>query len=152
MKNPATHRAAIAKTLDRSGPSKSEAHFAAWAAKRGLGLLSTGQAGMWIGRRNPDFRVLGQKKVIEVTLKECFTNQRRPRTVQEYGLSTVRHYTSKGWQVLVIWKRDHRCRIPDALEEVIRRFVSPELCWSGAWHYDRLLVFDGYRGEFVSTT
>lgn len=152
MKNAATHRAALIKAMSRSQPSKNEAHFMAWLQARGITLEFTGLGGLWVGRRNPDFRVPGQKKLIEVTQRECFTNQRKPRTVDEYGAQTARHYLSKGWQVLVIWKKDHRCLIPEPLADVIRRFVSPESLWTGAWHYDRLLTFDGFRGEFVSTT
>lgn len=152
MKNAATHRAALMKTMSRSQPSKNETHFMAWLQARGITLEFTGLGGLWVGRRNPDFRVPGQKKLIEVTQRECFTNQRKPRTVDEYGAQTARHYLSKGWQVMVIWKKDHRCIIPEPLADVIRRFVSLDSIWSGAWHYDRLLTFDGFRGEFVSTT
>lgn len=152
MKNEATHRAALMKTMSRSEPSKNEVHFMRWLETRGTALEFTGLGGLWIGRRNPDFRVPGQKKLIEVTQRECFTNQRKARTVDHYGTQAVRHYLSKGWQVLVIWKKDHRCLIPEQLADVIRHFVSPESIWSGAWHYDRLLTFDGFRGEFVSTT
>lgn len=152
MKNEAVHRAALVKTMSRSEPSKNELHFMRWLEQQELDLEFTGLGGIWIGRRNPDFRVPGQRKVVEVTQRECFTDRRRPRTIEEYGTVTAKHYLSKGWQVLVVWKRDHRCAIPDTLAPVIARFVSPASIWSGAWHYDRLLAFDGFRGEFASTT
>jgi hypothetical protein len=79
--------------------------------------------------------------LIEVTQKECFTNQRKKRTAADYGMDTIRHYRSKGWECLVVFKRDHRCIIPESLLEVIRDFVSPESNWSGVWNYSELIPF-----------
>lgn len=152
MKQPGAHQAAMAKIMSRSGPSKNELHFMEWSKARALPVEFVGNGQLWIGRRNPDFRIPWQKKLIEVTQRECFTNERRPRTLEDYGAQTARHYLSKGWHVLVIWKKDHRCLIPEQLAEVIRRFASPESNWSGAWNYDRLMSFDEGSGEFVSTT
>lgn len=152
MKQAGAHQAAMSKIMSRSDPSKNEVHFMEWAKARSLPVEFVGNGSLWIGRRNPDFRVPGQRKLIEVTQRECFTNKRQPRTPADYGTQTARHYLSKGWQVLVIWKKDHRCLIPEQLTEVIRRFALPEYVWSGAWHFDKLLAFDGLAGEFVSTT
>jgi hypothetical protein len=152
MKQPGAHQAAMAKVMSRSGPSKNEQHFMDWAAARALPMMFVGNGELWIGRRNPDFRVPGQHKLIEVTQRECFTNQRKPRSLEDYGTRTASHYVAKGWQVLVVWKKDHRCLIPEQLADVIRRFASQESSWSGAWNYDRLISFDAESGEFASTT
>jgi hypothetical protein len=141
MRNPETHRAALAKTLSRA-MSKNEAHFLAWAAERCLPIKSTGDGSFWIGRRNPDARVIDQRKVIEVTQRECFIGERKPRTVEGYGLESLRHYEGKGWRCLVVFKKDHRCVIPPALEPVIRDFVSQDSNWSGVWYFDRLIRLD----------
>jgi len=136
MRNPATHRKALAKTL-RLRVSKTEIKFGAWAKARGLPLKHTGGALMWIGRRNPDFRVIGKKKCVEVTQKECFAGGRKPRTLEGYALPTIRHYEGKGWKCLVVYVKDHRCALPTRLAETLTRFAASD--WSGVWLYDRLI-------------
>ena len=142
MRDKAVHQAAMAKILLRQ-KSKNEVHFEEWCAERAVPIHYTGDGSLWIGRRNPDFRVDGQKKLIEVTQKECFIGRRKQRSPMEYGMQTVRHYRSKGWDCLVVFKRDHRCTIPAQLLGVIQDFVSKESSWSGVWNFAELIPFDG---------
>ena len=138
MRNPETHRKALAKTL-ATRQSKAEAKFQAWAVARGLPLVHTSAAVLWVGRRNPDFRVVGQHAVVEVTQKECFAGRRKIRTLESYALPTIRHYEKKGWRCLVIYLKDHRCAIPSLLAPAIESFVVSN--WSAVWMYDRLILF-----------
>lgn len=138
MRNPEISAAVMSRLLGRVR-SKSEAQFEQWAIENNVTLAPTGDGRFWIGRRNPDFRVPQQRKVIEVTEAQCFVGGRRPRTLTGYALPTIAHYASKGWLTLVVYKRDYRCMIPAALLPVLRSFVSPESNWSGVWHFDRLL-------------
>lgn len=119
--------------------SKNEQHFEDWAKANGMELSAVGGGTFWIGRRNPDFRVPGQKKVIEVTQRTCFAGGQRVRTVETYGAPTISHYSSKGWSCLVIFKRDHRCIIPSSLIPVLNDYLSKESNWSGIWNFDRLI-------------
>jgi hypothetical protein len=151
MRDPAKYQAAMAKTLSRV-QSKNETHFFAWAASLGIELSRTGDGSFWIGRRNPDARIPGQRKLLEITQKECFIGKRKPRTVDGYALPTIRHYQSKGWQCLVIFKGDHRSSIPAALEAVIRDYASPESNWSGVWHFDQLIESSAFPDGSLSTT
>jgi len=141
MKSQATHRAAMAKTLSRK-QSKNEIHFFSWTEKNMFDCIKqTGAGTFWIGRRNPDARIIGQRKVLEVTQKECFVGRRKIRTLDGYGQESIRHYLSKGWQCLVVFKKDHRSRIPEALKAVLTDYASPESNWSGVWHFNRLVLF-----------
>jgi hypothetical protein len=151
MKNPAVHQAAMAKQLART-TSKNEAHFRDWALGLGLPVTHQGDGSLWVGRRNPDFRVTGQHKVIEVTQSACFNNGLRVRTIEGYANPTIAHYESKKWRCLVVFKRDHRCAIPSALARVTEDFASPDSNWSGVWHFDRLIRFDESAAESGSTT
>lgn len=146
MKNLATYRAAMQRTLSRQ-TSKNELHFKAWCEARALPIQHRGDGSLWVGKRNPDFLVAGQRKVIEVTQKECFAGRRKARSAADYGMETIRHYRSKGWECLVVFKRDHRCTIPEALLPVIQDFASPESSWSGVWNYDALIPFGGSPAE-----
>ena len=146
MKNQATHKAAMAKILSRT-TSKNELHFKAWYESRNLPIQHKGDGSFWIGRRNPDFRVIGQRKVIEVTQKECFPGRRKIRTADEYGMETIKYYRSKGWECLVVFKKDHRCTIPDSLLPIIQNFIYPIASWSGVWNYDLLIPFGEYPSE-----
>lgn len=142
MRNKETHRQALEKTL-ATRRSKIEVKFQAWAAARGLPLVWTSAASLWIGRRNPDFRVKGQRAVIEVTQKECFAGRRKIRTLESYALPTIRHYESKGWRCLVIYLKDHRSTIPGTLLPAIERFVESD--WSAVWTYDQLSLYGFYE-------
>lgn len=146
MRDPAIHKAAMAKVLARV-TSKSELHFRDWAIENGLLLTHCGDGTLWVGRRNPDFRVPGQKKVIEITMKECFAGGKKVRTAQGYGLHSISHYKSKNWNCLVVFKKDHRCSIPTKLVTVLKDFLSPVSNWSGVWNYDRLIPFEELKAN-----
>jgi len=151
MKNPSVHREAMKKILARD-ISKNEQQFLDWILANNLPIIRTGDGTLWIGRRNPDFRVVGQKKVIEVTQKECFIGQRKSRNSIGYGQSTIRHYLSKGWQCLVVFKKDHRSVIPDSLLQIISDFISKDSRCSGVWNYDRLIPYEELRDVPLFTT
>lgn len=145
MRNRAVYRAAMIRVLSRQKP-KNEEHFEGWLRKQGIVLSVTADGSFWIGHRNPDYRVPGQRKVLELTQKECFIGERRKRTPEGYGVECITHYRNKGWECLVIFKRDHRCVIPSKLKDVLLEYMSPESRWSGVWNFDELIPFGESKG------
>jgi hypothetical protein len=67
MKGTDGHRKAMEKIFAHKAPSKNEIHFRDWCEQNQIQLEWTGNALLWIGRKNPDFRVPLQKKAVEVT-------------------------------------------------------------------------------------
>jgi len=139
MKDPKIHQAAMAKVLSRQ-ISKTETRFIAFLEAKSVDMVFTGQGSLWIGRRNPDFRVPGQKKCLELTQKECFIGYRKRRDWMNYGVPTIQHYRKKKWACLVIFVKD-RTLFPSQLVDTVKDFASTESRWSGVWQYDRLILF-----------
>jgi hypothetical protein len=150
MKDPETHRRAMAKILNRE-LSKNEIHFRDWAMTHGLPLEHVSGT-VWIGRATPDFRVTSQKKCVEVSQNAVFIGRLVRRTARTYGIERIRQMLAKGWRCLVVFKKCHRSTIPAALIPILLDFASPESNWSGVWNYDRLLLFDESKDGLVSTT
>lgn len=139
MKDAATARRVHAQNLSRETPSKNEQTFFEEATRRGIVLKATGAGTMWIARRNPDFRVPGQKKVIEVTQAECFVNRGVPRTPEGYAYPTIRHYQKHGWNCLVVYRK-HKCVDAERLWGVLAEFVKPTSQWRGVWLLNGSLI------------
>jgi hypothetical protein len=151
MKNPEKHRAAMQKILSRQ-KSKNEISFETWIERNGVNLRPTGDGSFWIGRRNPDYRVPKQRKVVELTMKECFIGYRKKRDPEGYGMDTIRHYRSKGWECLVIFRKDYRTDPPAELRLILENFMRPKSDWSGVWHFDRLIPYGQSVEPSMSTT
>lgn len=122
-------------------PTKVELRFSKWTKANGLPISFRGNGKLWINRRNPDFRVIEQKKAIEITTTGIFNGGSvEMRTAETYGAKAVSHYTASGWACLVIFcSPDHRHRLPAALLPVVIDFCSRGSNWSGVWNYDRLI-------------
>lgn len=152
MKDPEIARKSFeARAATGVWTSKFELRFKNWADENGLPLAHTGKAKVWIAQRNPDFRVIGQKKCIELTQEMVFRHGQILRDVESYGVPSVKHYTSHRWQCLVIFLKATQRRTVELLE-VIRDFASPESNWSGVWNYDRLIRYPESGGESKSST
>lgn len=151
MKNPEISRRVHAKWLERQGPSRNESEFYALATAQRIPLTHTGEGVMWIGQRNPDFRVPGQKKCIEVTQRECFVNRKVVRTHDSYAIPTIRHYQRFGWECLVVY-REHKRRDSPELWPMIRTFCESTAKWSGIWSLTGSLLPVESLSESASTT
>lgn len=139
MRDPLKHQQVTARFLDRH-TSKMESNFRQWASESGLPLEHSGSGTLWIGRHNPDFRVVGQKKVLELTQKECFVGFRKSRNIPSYAIPTIGHYEAKGWKCLVVFMKD-RARPTEALKAKILDFTSKGNRWSGVWNYGQFVPF-----------
>lgn len=142
--------AATAKKAARTrglamSPTKVELRFSAWAKTNKLPVSFRGTGKLWINRRNPDFRIVAQKKVIEITTNGIFNGGAvEPRSAEDYGAASVAHYSASGWQCLVVFcHEDHRKRLPKELLSVVSDFASPASSWSGVWSFDRLIRSGG---------
>lgn len=124
MKNPETARRVYESACSRTQKTKTEQ----WAHEVCPELAFTGHAGMWIGRRNPDFRVPGQKKCVEVTQHGVFNSAAPiPRTVDGYAMATIRHYEAKGWKCLVVFLQSHRRKhLSNSLRKAVESFIAGE--------------------------
>jgi hypothetical protein len=123
-------------------PSKTEIRFAEWCKSKGLPLVFVGDGQLWVNRKNPDFRVASQGKVVELSQEGIFNGQEiQKRHADDYGLDKVRHYRKSRWQCLVIFVR-HRQELADELAQAIRDFAKLGTLTSGVWNFDELLLFD----------
>lgn len=138
MKNPETYRKSRQKALIRQ-KSKFEESFHLWMNMNGLNAEYTGNATMWVVKRNPDFRVSGQKKAIELTQPMCFRGKRILRFWDDYGKQTVEHYRKYKWQCLVVFLKQSQRPSPDLLK-TLKSFSETDQSWSGVWNYDRLIL------------
>jgi len=142
MRNPQVAMKVATKNLLARGTSKYEDAFWQWVIENNLPIEKTSTGEMWIGRRNPDFRVPNQKKCIELTQNMCFIGyERRIRTMDSYAIPSIQHYNSKGWNCLVIYGRSKQ-RFKMELAQVILDYASPESNWSGVWNYKELIRSD----------
>lgn len=62
-----------------------------------LPIQYIGNAQFFIGYKNPDFKVINQNKVIEVT-SDAYN-----RTKDDYEKTTIAFYKKRGYDCLVIW-------------------------------------------------
>lgn len=133
-------RAARTRGLAAS-PTKLELRFSLWVKLHKLPISFRGTGKLWINRRNPDFRIVGQKKAIEITTVGIFNGGSvEQRDAAGYGLQAINHYSASGWQCLVVFcHQDHRRKLPESLLPVVQDFASPGSNWSGVWNYDRLI-------------
>lgn len=154
MFDPKVARRACSTRMLASSPTKVELRFSRWTKKHCLPVSFRGTGKLWVNRRNPDFRVLSQKKVIEITTCGIFNGGAvEKRTARGYGRLAVLHYTKSKWQCLVIFcHQDHRRALPTALLPVVRDFCSQVSSWSGVWNYDRLIRFNASSAASASTT
>ncbi len=143
MKNPDTVRRVLSQVLSHK-TSAFEKNFRDWSQAQNLPLVHTGTGVMWIARRNPDFRVLDQKKAVELTQQMVFipnkTKEEMTRTIENYGVPTICHYQKRKWQCLVVFLRRSQTMTAQ-LRAVIENYSLPESVWSGVWSYDRLIPF-----------
>lgn len=154
MRDPLVALKANRARMLAQSPTKVELRFSRWSKDRAIPISFRGTGKLWIDRRNPDFRVIGQKKIIEVTTRGIFNGGTvEDRTPESYGAAAIKHYTKSGWACLVVFcPEDYRHRLPDTLLPVITDFCSKASSWSGVWNFDRLIRFAGSSGECASTT
>lgn len=105
MKDPVSKVRATSKMLAGKGKSKTEDWFEKLVSN--LPVEWTGDGRLVVAHgdscRYPDFRVTGQRAVIEVAQSEFFNGQRpETRTESNYGMATVEHYALAGWRCLVL--------------------------------------------------
>lgn len=67
-----------------------------------LPIEYVGNAQFFIGYKNPDFKVINQNKVIEIT------SDAYGRTIDDYSNSTIDYYRKRGYDCLVIWSNCRR--------------------------------------------
>jgi len=117
-----------------------EKSFWEWLQVNSLPLTHTGQGTIWINRRNPDFRVNGQKKAVELSQQMVFTPKLGTflRTVESYGLPTIQHYEKHRWRCLVVFQKRGQ-EFSNQLKNAILDFSSDQSNWSGVWNYDQLI-------------
>lgn len=147
MKDRATARRVINSALSRAGKTKTEE----WFHEAIPDAVFTGNATMWIGRRNPDFRV-GKRLCVEVTQHGVFNScEPTPRTVDGYAIPTIRHYESKGWACLVVFLQSHRRKfITDGLQAAVRSFIAEKR--SAIFDLGKFWFVDPSPGSSASTT
>lgn len=141
MHNPEVARRARRTRRLAESPTKIEIRFSEWAKLNKLSISFRGNGKLWVNRRNPDFRVVGQKKVIEIATGGIFNGGAvEPRSASDYGAQSVAHYLASGWKCLVVFcHQDYRRKLPKTLLPVVIDFASPESSWTGVWNYDRLI-------------
>lgn len=146
-------RARRSKCLATS-PSKQELRFAAFAISHNLPLRFVGDGNYWVRQKNPDFKVRGQLKIIEITTIGIFNGWWiEPRTRQNYAEPMIEYYQSGKHRCLVVFcHQDNRRRLPSGLAGVVRDFSSKESDWSGIWDSGVLTRFDTSQGVSRSTT
>ena len=79
------------------GPSSLEKYVMSLADQYDLPIQYTGDASFWVGRVNPDFVVIGEKKAIEV-----YDPTFRNRGMNGYAEETIGAYKNAGWSVLML--------------------------------------------------
>lgn len=152
MKNPEIARRVHTKNLQRQEISKNEMAFLEWATRMALPIIRVADGFTWINRRNSDFRVIGQKKVIEVTQAGCFNAGRRiVRNWMTYGTPTIEHYERSGWSCLVVFLRTYPT-FPPLLLATVKEFIDPSHRWSGIWSFDELILSSPSKQKRKSTT
>jgi hypothetical protein len=67
-----------------------------------LPIEYVGNANLFIGRKNPDFKVINQNKVIEVT------SDAYGRNTNDYGESSIDYYKNRGYDCLILWSNCRR--------------------------------------------
>jgi hypothetical protein len=122
MKDPDTARRVYMSACSRTDKTMTEK----WLHEVFPEAVFTGLGTMWIGRRNPDFRIAGKKLCIEVTQHGVFNSTAPiPRTVEGYALPTIKHYEAKGWRCLVVFLQSHRRKhLSRSLRTAIESFIS----------------------------
>lgn len=148
MRQPGVAARIYAQTAAVKGPSRNEMEFGAQCQTLGIPLRYTGDGYMWIARRNPDFRIPGMQKVIEVTQEACFRGVMIDRSPDVYALPSIRHYETSGWRCLVVY-RYHRRRDSPLLWTAIRRFILED--WSGLWWRSALYQSSAWSSPSPST-
>ena len=139
MKDKEIAKRTLSKTLTQVS-SKFELNFLELLRSNNMDIVHTGQGTLWIGRRNPDFRVKEQKKVIELTQGTVFTPAlgNVVRTLDNYGLPTIKHYMTSGWECLVVFL-NRRHTVPPGLVDALTGYSLKESSWSGIWDFDQLI-------------
>lgn len=99
MKNPIHIEANATKWLKSCWPTmtKIEAEFAS-ILKDKYPLVFTGNGGLWIGGKCPDFIVAGTNIVIETTRKSGRNNE-------NYTQPRKKHFSEYGYNCIVVWAR-----------------------------------------------
>ena len=107
---------------------------------------ASGESILRIENRYPDFRVLGQNKVIEITTKAVFRNgQSVERSLESYALPTINHYEKGSFSCMVIYMVNHRMKLKENLRKILVDFVLMENSYSGVWNYKEFLPFEELR-------
>jgi len=120
------------------GPSKLEAAFTLSIEKWNLPISFVGDGSLWVDRRNPDYRVNNQDKLVELTsLGIRRSDHLEERTVEGYGLQTIEHYMRSNWRTIVVFKHNHRSQPPLQLKEILENFISSTDPECGIWHFNR---------------
>lgn len=154
MKNPETAHAVATTVLQNRGRSKNEWAFEAFCRKNDIVLEFLGDGRCWIGRRNPDYTVPGQRKFIEVAMENRTSMKpelynRLGRTVDSYGWPTVEYYEGRRFRCLVVFRK-HKRHDPPLLAETLRDFIAND--WSGVWDGTALTKWSGSLSPSPSTT
>jgi hypothetical protein len=152
MRSAAVRQKVMEKVIGYLRQSKFEKRMEDCFTRMELPVIYTGSGErvFWIGRKVPDFRVTGQKKIIEVTQRGVFNSRFVPRTLTGYARPLIRHYLRSGWQCLVIFFEGRS--LPQDLSSLVQQFVSPDSNWSGAWHFGQFLTSDELTSLRASTT
>jgi hypothetical protein len=99
MKNPEIMKKSFEGRGDRK--SKVEEKFERLIEKYNLPIVYTGLGSLWLGNKNPDFKVLNQKKCIEIAISDF--PYREEENYQEYAKSRISHFNKCKWDCLVIF-------------------------------------------------
>lgn len=83
-------------------PTNIEKKFTELIRIYNLPIEYVGNASFFIGYKNPDFKVIGQNKVIEVT------SDAYGRNINNYTKSIVNYYKIRGYDCLIIWSNCRR--------------------------------------------
>ncbi len=83
---------------------------------------------LWIEGKNPDYKIIGKNKVIEIT-SSCYN-----RTVENYDKKRIEHFEKNGYRCLCIWIE----YIPKYKTSINKDFLNKK-------------IFDFIEGDYSST-
>ena len=100
--------------------SELEYHVDCILQEYGLPTVYTGNGALWLDHKNPDFEVLGQKKVIEVYMPNDPRRKRDPNYAQRRG----EEYKVLGYKVLFLPVSDRTKLNKEEIASKVRAFTS----------------------------
>jgi hypothetical protein len=99
MKNPEVVKRVYEKRLKFKGQSSPEKHFINLIKQNNFPVRYVGNGSFWVVGKNPDFKIIGEKKLIEVT-DWGYRNRG-----EDYAKERSDHFAKYGFKTLVVFYR-----------------------------------------------